>query len=207
MSLAYTSLRETGKRRQRRDGIVFSEDVAGRKDVDKVFKRAHFVRMKITHLVHNMQHYCKVEVLEGCWAVLEQEMNGAEDLDGMIVAHARYLTMIKDMTLQSDRSRYVATELDAVLDTVPRFSQVQKEICTWGLRVGQESDTLNAISGETTAEQMMDKLADVEHEFDVRFAKLLDVLATHCQMVDACVFLLFRLDYNEYYARKITDNS
>lgn len=203
MSLAYSSLRETGKRRQRREGYAKTKDVLGKKEVDKVFKRSHFVRMKITHLVHNMQHYCKVEVLEGCWAVLEQEMSEAEDLDGMIVAHARYLTMIKDMTLQSDRSRYVATELDAVLDTVPRFSQVQKEVCTWALSVGQEGINLGTRGSATTAEEMMGKLAEIEQEFDVRFAKLLDVLATHCQMVDACVFLLFRLDYNEYYAKRV----
>lgn len=92
--------------------------------------------MKITHLIHNMQHYCKVEVLEGCWAKLESEMKDAEDLDGMIVAHARYLTMIKDMTLQSERSRYVSAEVDAVLDTVPRFSRVQQEVCTWAIGVG-----------------------------------------------------------------------
>lgn len=200
MSLAYQSLRETEKRRQRREEPSEPNDLDRRKEVDRVMKRVHFLRMKIIHLVHNMQHYCKVEVLEGCWAVLEQEMKEAEDLDGMIVAHARYLTMIKDMTLQSDRSRYVAAELDAVLDTVPRFSLVQKEVCTWALSVGQND--FNATRNDSNAEQMIERLAEIEREFDIRFAKLLEVLATHCQMVDACVFLLFRLDFNEYYARK-----
>lgn len=49
---------------------------------------------------------------------------------------------------------------------------------------------------------MMEKLSEIEREFDIRFKKLLEALSMHCQMVDECVFLLFRLDFNEYYARK-----
>lgn len=183
MSLGYSNLRETEKlvRRKKQKSSNL-----------QVMKRVHILRMKIIHLVHNMQHYCKMEVLEGCWATLEREMKEAEDLDEMIVAHARYLTMIKDMTLQSERSQYVAKELNAVLDTVPKFSKLQSDVCEWAL---QNSD-----------DNGMKRLKEIEDEFDERFSKLLNVLATHCQMVDACVFLLFRLDFNEYYARKESVN-
>lgn len=199
MSVGYTSLREVEKRRRRRQSVT-SEDTSRKKDVDRVMKRVHFLRMKITHLIQNMQHYCKVEVLEGCWAVLEREMNEAEDLDRMIVVHARYLTMIKDMTLQSDRSRYVSAELDAVLDTVPRFSRLQKEVCTWAVTMG-----LSELRSSTTlesADDLLEKLAEIEREFDMRFRRLVEVLSMHSQIVEECVFLLFRLDFNEYYAQR-----
>lgn len=189
-----------------------------------VMKRVHLLRIKIIHLVHNMQQYCKVEVLEGCWAELERDMKEAADLDGMIVAHALYLTKIKDMTLQSDRSQYVATELNAVLDTVPRFSKMQKEICAWALTADDVDEFAGGGDGdedcddgginestaldpseksetEQQAEKMLSKLNEIEQDFDIGFAKLITVLSKHCQMVDACEFLLFRLDYNEYYAR------
>lgn len=200
MSVGYTGLREAEKRRRRRQGNT-NEDVLRRKDVDRVMKRVHFLRMKITHLIQNMQHYCKVEVLEGCWAVLEREMNEAEDLDGMIVAHAKYLTMIKDMTLQSERSRYVSAELDAVLDTVPRFSRVQKEVCTWAVTMGISELSSSANSPES-ADDLLEKLGEIEREFDLRFRRLVEVLTMHSQLVEECVFLLFRLDFNEYYVRR-----
>lgn len=201
MSVGYMSLREMEKIRKRgRVGKKESDvEQIRKKDVDTLLRRVHFLRMKITHLIHNLQHYCKVEVLEGCWAVLEREMKEAGDLEGMIDAHARYLTMIKDMTLQSDRSRYVAAELSAVLDAVPRFSELQKEVCNLvacnGVGRRQADDSRRA-------QRLLDKLSEIEREFDLRFDKLLEVLTKHCQLVDACVFLLFRLDFNQFYSNR-----
>lgn len=161
-----------------------------------VVKRLHYLRMKMTHLIHNLQHYCTVEVLEGSWAVLEREMKMAEDLDGMIQAHAKYLTVIKDRTLLSDRSKYVAEELNGVLDTIPRFNKLQAEVCA-----AIERGELGGEVGEV-GEELKIMLEEVEVCFDDCFERLLKVIAKHTKMVDTCVFLLFRLDYNRYYANR-----
>lgn len=197
MSEGYSRLREAEALRRRRRRKVKRDAL-----LDGVLKRVHFVRMKITHLVHNMQHYCTVEVLEGCWAVLERELSEAEDLDGMIQAHARYLTLIKDRTLLSDRSRYVASELNGLLDIVPRFSAVMRDVCErWeGAGVEEEEDEV-----EWNSEEVLKLLRKIEKDFDERFQRLLQVLTRHCQMVDTCVFLLFRLDFNGYYAQLATE--
>lgn len=204
MSLGYMSLREVESANRRRRKLAEQENESTRrkrKEKDCVLKRIHFLRMKMTHFIHNMQHYCKVEVLEGCWAVLEREMKEAEDLDGMIMSHAQYLTMIKDMTLQSDRSRYVAAELNAVLDTVPRFSQLQNQVYNWAMSDLAPRKKKTTTDGQT-AEQLLEILSEIERDFDLRFDRLLQVLSKHCQMVDACVFLLFRLDFNQFYSHR-----
>lgn len=168
------------------------------REVMKVVHRAHFVRMKMTQLVQSMQHYCTVEVLEGSWTILERSMNAAEDLDGMIQAHSVYLTRIKDRTLLSERSQYVACELNKVLKVIPKFDEVQGEMSKWvkrrrygGARVEAEN-----VGG------MMERMTEIEGELNESWEKFLRALKKHCKIVDSCVYLLFRLDFNGHYARR-----
>lgn len=203
ISIAYMSLRETERQIRRRALGRSEEDAERKRDIGRVVKRVHFVRMKMTHLVHNMQHYCKVEVLEGCWAVLERQLKEAQDLGQMIRAHSNYLTQIRDMTLQSARSEYVVKELNAVLDTVPRFSRVQKQVCLWAMTTAQPEVGGAWDVGNT--EDMMAKVTGIEKQFDRSFSRFIQVLTTHCQMVDECLFLLFRLDYNEHHSRIVEE--
>lgn len=177
-------------------GNEYNDD--GGSGVREVLKRAHHLRMKMTHVVHNLQHYCTVEVLEGCWGTLESEMMGAEDLDGMIKAHAKYLTVIKDRTLLSERSKYVARELDDVLGTIPVFDEAQRDICEWARSIWKDGSGLTSMKREV----LMGKLTEIERGFDESFKKLLKALSNHTRMVETCVFLLFRLDFNRYYARR-----
>lgn len=192
MSLGYMSLCafDDERRRQGRDkgdGVWY--------EVRKVARRAHYLRMKMTQLVQNMQHYCTVEVLEGSWTVLERNMNEAEDLDGMIEAHSVYLTRIKDRTLLSRRSEYVACELDAVLKVIPEFDEAQRELCRWTGRVGSAVD-------DEKVRDMAEWMEGIEERFNESFDRFLAALRKHCKMVDTCVFLLFRLDFNEHYTRR-----
>lgn len=147
----------------------------------EVVKRAHFLRMKMTHLVQNMQHYCTVEVLEGSWTVLESDMAAAEDLDGLIQAHSKYLTIIKDRTLLSDRSAYVSRALREVLETIPAFHSAQKRLMLEG------------------AEAVRSSLVEIDSRFDECFGRFLDALQRHSVFVDSCVFLVFRLDFNGHF--------
>lgn len=166
-------------------------------------KRLHFVRMKMTHVVHNLQHYCTVEVLEGSWSVLEKEMETAEDLDAMIHAHAKYLTAIKDQTLLSDRSKYVAMELSAVLDTVLLFDSVHREVCGGLEDFAPQDKREERYEVADRVTELGSKMECIENAFDEGFERLLGALKKHCRMVENCVFLLFRLDYNGYYAKRL----
>ena len=90
----------------------------------------------------------------------------------------------------------MAAELNALLYVVPRFSAELGDVCEEGLEDRDEDE------GGEEMQEMLRSLAAMEVEFDTRFQRLLEVLARHSQMVDTCVFLLFRLDYNGHYARR-----
>lgn len=195
MSMAYLNLCifDNLKRQKRSD-----EEGELWHDIMNVVRKAHYVRMKMTHLVQNMQHYCTVEVLEGSWTVLERDMGSSADLDGMIHAHSVYLTRIKDRTLLSDRSKYVASELNGVLSVIPKFDVAQQEMCEWVQRgrFGSEAVSVHDV------EEMSERMEGIERAFNERIDKFLAALKRHCRIVDSCVFLLFRLDFNEHYARR-----
>lgn len=195
MSMAYLSLCwfEDQKRR-RKEG----EDEELWREMKSVVRRAHHLRMKMSHVVQNMQHYCTVEVLEGSWTLLERDMAAADDLDGMIHAHSVYLTRIKDRTLLSDRSKYVATELSAVLNVIPKFNVVQEELSAWADRGRLHEHAV----GSNDIERVKDRLEAIDRSFNESLDKFLAALKRHCRIVDSCVFLLFRLDFNGHYARR-----
>ena len=206
MSDAYMNLRTLEARRRRLRGYVGeSEEVA--KGLRRILNRIHFLRMKMTHLVQNIEHYCTVEVLEGSWTILEKEMAAAADLDGMIYAHSKYLTAIKDRTLLSERSRYVARELDAVLDTVIKFSEVQKNLWKWGkwwTDLGTTISDEDIERAQIEKQELEDRIGQVEDLFDVSFEKFRNALKKHSRIATTCMFLVFRLDFNEHYSSRLS---
>ncbi|KAI0567619.1 gamma-tubulin complex component 3 [Gracilaria domingensis] len=199
---AYMNLRDLDERR-RATSMVKGYHLKLPTELSAVLKRLHFLRMKMTHLVHNLQHYCTVEVLEGSWSVLEREMSEADDLDGMIYAHSKYLTAIKDRTLLSDRSRYVAVELQKVLETVLVFEDLQKRVCgivrdhrLKGIMISEEE-----VAEGQGLDGLIEEVTRLEEAFLNSSDGFLNVLKTHSKIVDTCVFLVSRLDYNKYYSR------
>lgn len=202
MVIAYMNLRDLDERRRLRY-LEIRSDLELSKEVNALLKRLHFLRMKMTHLVHNLQHYCTVEVLEGSWSVLEREMKEADDLDGMIYAHSKYLTVIKDRTLLSDRSRYVAVELQKVLDAVLEFDHLQRQACKYV----QQNHLMRTQHEKTASDEdevfteLLRHVGHLETTYLNCFNRFLNVLKTHSKLVDTCVFLVSRLDYNEYYTR------
>jgi gamma-tubulin complex component 3 len=166
-------------------------------DVSDLINRAHFLRMKMAHLLQNIQYYCTFEVLEGNWKVLSDEMSRAEDIDTLIQAHARYLGTIKDRTLLSERSKTVAVKLDAVLATIVNFWKVQRAICEWGMELG-----IGGFVDDETVSSLEQELEAVEDTFSGAFDIFLEELGVHALNNGSCMFLVFRLDYNMYYANR-----
>lgn len=167
-------------------------------EVLDIVKRANFLRVKMSHVLQNLQYYCTFEVLEGNWKVLLDEMSRAEDIDSLIQAHARYLATIQDRTLLSERSQAVARTLDSVLDSMLAFRETQQQLCDWGLSLRSEDN----LAGNERVAALHASLEAVETSFGDVFAAFLDGLVVHTRTVGSIMFLLFRLDYNGYFASR-----
>lgn len=199
------------KRRRLRASEGYEEDaeavdeVAAESLVSDMITRANFLRMRMTHVLQNLQYYCTFEVLEGNWKVLSDDMSRAQDIDTLIRAHAAYLATIKDRTLLSERSKGVALALDAVLNTMLTFRAVQREMCQWAEKLDQNLE-LSSAEGDAQMDQarrFCTELESVEQGFDKLFATFLGDLSTHSREVASCMFLLFRLDFNGYFAQRV----
>ncbi len=178
-------------------------------------RKAHYIRMKMTHLIQNIQYYCTFEVLEGSWTILERDMANSKNLSALIESHAQYLVAIKERTLLSERSKGVLKALNETLDTIPVFHEemqrLSAELAVYSRRGSsspgrrQHSSRLgDTDDAPNTAAKLSvhDALEAVEKQFDVNFAVFLDVLRTHSSVVDSCLFLAFRLDFNGYFGNR-----
>lgn len=184
-------------------------------------RRAHYLRMQMSHLVQNIQYYCTFEVLEGSWTVLEQDMANAKSLSELIEAHASYLTAIKDRTLLSDRCRIVLRALNVTLDAIPSFDVLQQRLSTQldnyvtnggaalsnvRLHTSRVAALRQRIAGigPVMAKPLSvhEALEEVETRFHQSFASFLSLLREHAARDDNCLFLAFRLDFNGYFSRR-----
>lgn len=186
----------------------FSERV---QQLNSSLRKAHYLRMKMMHLVQNIEYYCTFEVLEGSWTILERDMAASTNISALIDAHSKYLVAIKERTLLSDRSRKVLKALNETLDTIPVFHEeilrLAAELAPFsghGALSPKSSVSPTAADGtdDETKVSVHDALDALEKQFDAKFAVFLNGLRSHASIVDNCLFLAFRLDFNGYFGNR-----
>lgn len=184
---------------------------------EAVLKQAHFMRMKMSHLIQNMQYYCFLEVLEGSWKTLEEEVAKGGSLDALITAHARYISIITDRSLLSERSKGVLAALDEILQTILDFRATQVRLVdALTYLQAQKGARRKIVLSDGDMEKLVSEfhhiraqLNSIGSEYDSSFERFSDGLSrTHGSSLDPGQFLLFRLDYNEFYlSRRATSES
>jgi gamma-tubulin complex component 3 len=205
-----------------RDGVVGS---AGRALADEL-RRCHTLRGEMHHFISNLQYYVMFEVLEGSWEVFRVEMDEAKDLDSLITAHDRYLDTILQKGLLGPKSQLLTHTLSTLFEVILRFRgfadrlyevardaamrrqlaqlrvEQRAEESKWGSLPGEDAAGGDGLLSDEFVEEMRLQLDAVSADY----AKMLDgflnllPLQTHVDLK----FLLFRLDFSEYYsAQKI----
>jgi len=190
-------------------------------------RRCHTLRGEMHHFVSNLQYYVMFEVLEGSWDAFTRELNDADDLDALVQAHDTFLDAVTRKSLLSPASQLLAHTLGAIFDAILRFRafadrlyEVAKDAAMrrqlaqlrveqreksgerggWGTTPGEDpSGGDGLLSGDFVREMrsQLDALSD-------EYAKMLDgflnllPLQTHVDLR----FLLFRLDFSEFYSEK-----
>ena len=185
-------------------------------------RRCHTLRGEMHHFIANLQYYVMFEVLEGSWQVFTREMDDAKDLDALIAAHDRYLDTILQKGLLGPKSQLLTHTLSTLFEVILRFRgfadrlyeaardatmrrqlaqlrvEQRAEESRWGSLPGEDAAGGDGLLSDDFVEEMKTQLDAVSADY----AKMLDgflnllPLQTHVDLK----FLLFRLDFSEFYS-------
>ncbi|CAL1372363.1 unnamed protein product [Linum trigynum] len=184
---------------------------------------------EMNHFVANLQYYIMFEVLEVSWSKFSDEMEAAKDLDDLLAAHEKYLNSIIEKSLLGERSRPLYKSLFVLFDLILRYrgqvdrlyegifelqarnavslpskdkrkssKQTSKRPEPPGSWVGEGRKALTQRAGEFL-QNMGKELGAIAKEY----TSLLEVFLSELpvQQHINLKFLLFRLDFTEFYSR------
>ena len=200
-----------------------NEDGASGALLGDMLQDCHALRGEMHSFMSNFQYYVMFEVLEVSWADLEEKFSSGKDLDEIIAAHDVFLDSVVQKALLGSKSQLVLQTLYSLFEVMLTFREVAgdlfdmaadvvaKKAATrariaeresnkqWGTYLGEDSTNNDFINQDAALElrQRLGKLRDDYVRALDGFLNLLP-LQTH---VDT-QFLLFRLDFNEYYAQR-----
>ncbi|XP_077240997.1 spindle pole body component 98 [Tasmannia lanceolata] len=202
------------------EGTVMSQFVS-------VSRRCQVLWDEMNHFVSNLQYYIMFEVLEISWSYFLDEMEAAKDLDDLLAAHEKYLNSIVEKSLLGETSQHLCRTLFVLFDLILRFrshvdrlyegihelqsslpknesrgrkkSKLQSnEPSKSSTFVGEGRKALTKYAGEF-CQKMGEDLDAVANEYSSSLEGFIAQLPVQ-QHVDL-KFLLFRLDFTEFYSR------
>ncbi|OVA20718.1 Spc97/Spc98 [Macleaya cordata] len=193
-------------------------------------RRCQVIWDEMNHFVSNLQYYIMFEVLEVSWSLFVDEMESAKDLDDLLAAHEKYLHSIVEKSLLGERSQTLCKTLFVLLDLILQFrshadrlyegihelqartmesslssrgrnksrSRSIEEPPEFGSWVGGGRKALTQRAGEFLR-NMGQELDRIANEYSLTLEGFIGRLPMQ-QHVDL-KFLLFRLDFTEFYSR------
>lgn len=180
-----------------------------------LLRRLLLTRNEMSHFATNFQYYVMFEVLETSTQEFDQLAAGATDLESLLAGHEAYLATVLrkallDDSVPSQQLRAVLVDLlgnmlsmqgisrlfvDQVLAAEARVHARSQRAARggWGA-LGGDGDSLFSVVDLQVLAAQLDKLHAVHHE---RLAAFTDLLPA--QAHEEVRFLLYRLDFSEYY--------
>lgn len=191
-------------------------------------RRCQVLWDEMNHFVTNLQYYIMFEVLEVSWSKFLEEMETSKDLDDLLAAHEKYLDSIVEKSLLGEPSQHLSKLLFVLFDLILRFrsfadrlyegiyelqSSLRKSVSrgrgkpmsrsddkksksgTW---VGEGRKAITQFASEFRRKMGLD-FDTIAHEYKSSLEGFIAQLPLQ-QHVDL-KFLLFRLDFTEFYSR------
>ncbi|KAK4784295.1 hypothetical protein SAY86_018663 [Trapa natans] len=193
-------------------------------------RRCQVLWNEMNHFVTNLQDYIMFEVLEVSWLNFSLEMEAAKDLDDLLMAHEKYLSSILEKSLLGERSQSLHKSLFILFDLILRFrshaDRLYEGILELQTRTGESSlaskdkNKLQRHKNDGTLENgswttegrkglthraseflrnMKQDLDSIAKEYTSLLEGFLSQLPVQ-QHIDL-KFLMFRLDFTEFYSR------
>ncbi|KAJ7975986.1 Gamma-tubulin complex component [Quillaja saponaria] len=193
-------------------------------------RRCQVLWDEMNHFVSNLQYYIMFEVLEVSWSIFSNEMEVAKDLDDLLAAHEKYLHSIIEKSLLGERSQMLYKSLFVLFDLILRFRSHADRLYE-GVHELQARTMVSSLSSRDqnkSRKQLSDRsleagswitdgrkaLTQRAGEFLRKTGQDLDAIAKeYSSLLEGFIsqlpvqqhvdlkFLLFRLDFSEFYRR------
>ncbi|XP_004303346.1 PREDICTED: gamma-tubulin complex component 3 [Fragaria vesca subsp. vesca] len=193
-------------------------------------RRCQVLWDEMNHFVSNFQYYIMFEVLEVSWSNFLNEMEVAKDLDDLLAAHEKYLHSIVEKSLLGERSQTLYSSLFALLDLILKFqshadrlsegiNELQARTIESSAPSRDKSKTKKRLNDKSSApgswisdgrkaltQRAGEFLQNMGQDLDAvakEYSSLLEDFISKLPMqqhVDL-KFLLFRLDFTEFYSQ------
>ncbi|KAH3743783.1 gamma-tubulin complex, component 3 [Pelomyxa schiedti] len=167
----------------------------------ELMQQLHGVRLllnEMMHFIYNLQYYIMFEVLECSWATLVSDMKKATNFDEVIDAHKAYLQSIVEKSLMNyEQPQWHLQRLFQEITTLCLSQE--------SLYASARSQQLHQEGMDTEATELIIQDPKAVFQCSAQYKQLLSKLMTCLKQhsTDPNIqFLLFRLDFNEYYARQ-----
>ncbi|KAJ0796166.1 putative gamma-tubulin complex component protein [Helianthus annuus] len=175
---------------------------------------------KMNNFVMSMQAYIMFEVLEVTWAKFCNEMEASKDLDDLIAAHEKYLVTIVEKSLLGETSEALYKALLMLLDVILRFTSVADRLYEFRTRntatsktkdanktsksKGLETDSWLNEGRKAVTQRAGEFLSIIGQDLDAVSKEYSSVLKGFISQLPTqrhvdLKFLMFRLDFTEFY--------
>ncbi|KAG0446741.1 hypothetical protein HPP92_028682 [Vanilla planifolia] len=203
------------------NSCIFMNDIFGVKlHFVSVLRRCQVLWNEMNHFVTHFQYYIMFEVLEISWAHFVDEMDSSKDLDDLLIAHEKYLNSIVEKSLLGERSHGIIRTLFVLFDHILCFRSLADRWFEriYELQLRGRSKSKSKSKGDSQKGSWIDggrkSLILLSQEFFVKMSEDLDTITKDYSVVLKAFisqlpmqqhidlkFLLFRLDFTEYYTR------
>ncbi|XP_072391164.1 gamma-tubulin complex component 3 homolog [Diabrotica undecimpunctata] len=112
----------------RRQQICMAKLFRRIKELKPVMHIIHILTSKMIHFLHQTQYYFLFEVLECSWAEMQNQVNKAESLDDIIIAHSGFLSSVQRGVLLDESSRQLFAHLISIYNFVMNLEGHQEAL-------------------------------------------------------------------------------
>ncbi|MFS7953789.1 putative gamma-tubulin complex component protein [Helianthus anomalus] len=174
---------------------------------------------KMNNFVMSLQAYIMFEVLEVTWAKFCNEMEASKDLDDLIAAHEKYLVTIVEKSLLGETSEALYKALLMLFDVILRFTSVADRLYEFRTRNTTTSKTKDAKTSKSKGLETDSWLNEGRKAVTQRAGEFLSIIGQDLDAVSKeyssvlkgfisqlptqrhvdLKFLMFRLDFTEFY--------
>ena len=168
-------------------------------EIRRDLHKCSLLRSEMLHFITNLHSYLQVEVIESEWKKFEEQLNEAEDLYQMMMIQKRFIEIIHDRTMLTNKHIELYQLMTKIFDQIHKFKNTQDYLYTTALegyhrRQGPADDIDDQVP--LISPELRQQLKLLGEQYRSNFDKFNEALS---KLEIDQKSLSFRLDFNEFY--------